>query len=486
MRQNLKLGSDPEIARKVADNLQRKCGKIVFCDGQFWHFDKTQWDVVSKIDIEREILRWDGEKYGSGEETKHIRLTGQRIDSIVRCLVIPLRQDDFFKSSPIGINCENGFIEFNPDTQEPHLCLHNADQRQRHTVRGRWSEKQNLVPKGRLPDDKLITKLLRGSTKDDPAQEYIIDLLSEVAGVVALGGGTRHSSPKAVVLLGRTAENGKSQILDMLRGLVSPSAVVSLSPSKFGDERQIVRLSGKVLNASDELGNARAITSDVFKAIVTGEPISGRDVYAKAVEFRSQAQHVFACNQLPSFQGGMGRDVQRRLLPVEFKRTIPKKERVLRIGARISEEEGDILLAWAIEGAKRFLKRGCFPELECSDELLKQWAIGSDYVLAWISDRVTKVECGDTSNENDGDRVASGKAWEDFHIWAKDEGIKVEGLSRQNFKQRVEAAGFEYKHSGAFRGFLGMRLDPDPKTEKVECRLEEGKSKPIKQLRAVA
>jgi putative DNA primase/helicase len=52
---------------------------------------------------------------------------------------------------------------------------------------------------------------------------------------------------------------------------------------------------GKLLNAADEVSSA-AIASDTFKAVVTGEPVSGRDVYRSVITFRPVAQHIFATN----------------------------------------------------------------------------------------------------------------------------------------------------------------------------------------------
>ncbi len=59
--------------------------------------------------------------------------------------------------------------------------------------------------------------------------------------------------PRAVVLHGKTAENGKSQVLELARGLLPESAICSVPASKMGDERHVIGLVGKLLNASDEL-----------------------------------------------------------------------------------------------------------------------------------------------------------------------------------------------------------------------------------------
>ena len=88
---------------------------------------------------------------------------------------------------------------------------------------------------------------------------------------------------------------------------------------------------------------------------MTGEPITAWEVYQPAFDFRPQAQHVFACNQLPSFQGGMDKGVLRRLLVIPFNRTIPEAERLAHIGQQVVQGEADLLLAWAVDGASRLL-----------------------------------------------------------------------------------------------------------------------------------
>ena len=195
--------------------------------------------------------------------------------------------------------------------------------------------------------------------------------------------------PRAVVLHGKTAENGKSQVLELARGLLPESAICSVPASKMGDERHVIGLVGKLLNASDEL-SAEAIASDTFKAVVTGDPIEGRDVYKSRVEFRSVAQNLFAANQLPSFKGGVDRGVQRRLLLITFTRTIPLEERIEDIGKRIAAEEPDLLLAWAVEGASRLIRQRNFAIPQSCHEELLEWVLSEDPVAAWV-DACVKV-----------------------------------------------------------------------------------------------
>jgi P4 family phage/plasmid primase-like protien len=273
----------------------------------------------------------------------------------------------------------------------------------------------------------------------------------EVAGSAALGYATRLIEPKAVVLLGRTAENGKSQVLRLLRGLLPGTAVASVPPSKFVDERYVVKLVGKLLNTSDELGTASAISSDTFKHLVTGEPVQARDLYKSVIDFQGMAQHVFACNALPGFQGGMDRGVLRRLMVIAFNRTIPFEERIAHLGTRILEEEAELALSWAVEGAQRLIRRRTFADVPSSRLTLSDWT-ESDVVLAWIAERVV---VGDSL------KMTSNEAYNNFTMWAIWAGYK-QLPAINTFSQRLKGAGLKYLHSGMFKGFVGVGVKKDP------------------------
>jgi phage/plasmid-associated DNA primase len=124
---------------------------------------------------------------------------------------------------------------------------------------GRWQ----IGTDGRPPEGSLTFKLLDGVFRGDDDAAAKVSLLSELCGAAALGCATQLMNPKAVILYGQSAENGKSQILDLARGLLPKNAVCSVPAGRMGDERHIVGLVGKLLNATDEL-SAAAIASDTF------------------------------------------------------------------------------------------------------------------------------------------------------------------------------------------------------------------------------
>ena len=63
-RNQLSIGSDVEIAYKVAELLSDKLGQIVFTEGQFWFYKKTAWEPITTTTLER-CVRWARAKLNS-------------------------------------------------------------------------------------------------------------------------------------------------------------------------------------------------------------------------------------------------------------------------------------------------------------------------------------------------------------------------------------------------------------------------------------
>lgn len=375
----LQIGSDVEISNGVAQILQQQNGEVIFAEGSVWYYAGSHWHSVEDHELRRIVHRYDGASVAGGGPVK---LNRTRIDSVIHEMAALLARPDYFDQAAVGINCASGFISFSPEG-EPSLGKHDPQHRCRHVLKGNWyevwgsSSLEDIVQfltMGKF----LLLRLLEGVFLRDPDADEKRMLLAEIAGSVALGYGTKMIQPKAVILEGKTAENGKSQILDLFRGLLPPNAISSVPAAKLGDQSYLVQLVGKHLNASDELSGAEAIASDVFKSVVTGEPVTGRDLYRSPRTFRAIAQNVFGTNALPSFKGGMDRGVQRRLLVITFNRTIPEEERIEGIGRRIAEEEADILMLWAVAGASRLIRQRGFSVPPSSKSALRDWLLGAD------------------------------------------------------------------------------------------------------------
>ncbi|WP_425467212.1 toprim domain-containing protein [Paracoccus gahaiensis] len=445
----LDIGSDVEVAARARKDLIARYGRIAYTEGDFWRYTGTHWEVISQDHMRSIVHQYDGAAFSSASgQPSRVKLGRGRIDSILHECASICAEPGFFQPQTGGINCASGFIRIDTDGST-RLGPHDPEHGCRHVLPGRWHPEN----KGTPPSGSLLAGFLKGIFLGDKDAEAKVQLLKEICGVAALGYATRLVQPRAVILYGKTAENGKSQFLDLARGLLPPSAVCSISAARMADERHVIGLRGKLLNASDELSSA-AVSSDTFKAIVTGEPIDGRELYRSRVEFRSVAQNVFATNKLISFKGGLDRGVQRRILIISFCRTIPMGERVENIGKRIATEEADLLLAWAVEGAADLIRQRNFTIPESSKEEMNEWLFGHDPVLAWI-DSCTEVQ----PIYNGGPKLATRDAYRLFSMWAAAEGFKPNAIPGINgFVQRVQAqvAGIDKKRAASGPYFLGL------------------------------
>jgi phage/plasmid-associated DNA primase len=438
---DLEIGSDIEIAKKVLERLEELYGPIIVGDARLWRFDKTHWAALDDDHLVRFVHRADGTRYpDSAGNIRIVKLNKSRVASIIDAAMRYRGQPDFFQDPPCGINCESGFIRIGDDGAAE-LMPHARQWRQRHVVHGRWP----VVRDPAVFADSRLAKYLRDAVAGDADAAEKVNLLGEIAGCTALGRGTRLRNPKAIVTFSEEGATGKSTFLKMLRALPNPEAVASVPPGKFGDEKYAWRLIGKILNAADELPD-RAVKADVFKRMITGEPVPARDVYRSATDFVPIALHVFSTNVLPSFSGGVDGGVVRRLLPIDFVHVVPENERDPDLLDHILRDEPDLLLHFAIEGACRLLRQRDFTVPASSGELLQRWMLSADSVRAWAAARleVTSYEYV----------MAVGALYHDFQAWAEIRGLKRDLLpSVISFGKRLRKAapGLEYQRSdGSF------------------------------------
>ena len=452
-RPELSIGSDVEIASRVVRDLIQQFKHVIHDEGEFWRYANLRWEPIPQEDLWKSVFVYDGAGYrGPKGEPSNIKVGKGRVESVIACMVALLHRARFFANAPTGINCASGFITFGVDGA-PKLCPHDPEHRHRHILAGRWPR---LFTKEQL-ETSLLRRLLNGCFKGDDDGQRKKKLLGEIAGVAALGQATRMVEPKAIVLVGKFAENGKSQILAVLRALLPKEAVSNISPAKFDDRTYLCQLPGKLLNAPDELAGTDAIASEIFKQVITGEPVMARDVYRPAFEFQPRAQHVYATNNLPTFKGGMDRGVRRRLTVLPLNRVIPREERIERIGQRIGEEEPDLLLDWAVRGAQRVIAARAFNIPSSCASALLDWIYSSDPVLAWLeSDEIGYAEGGFVPE------TPVKVAHRTFIHWASDQGFDDTRLPAINgFSQRVEAAG---KH------IVKKRLSDGPRFVGLACK----------------
>ena len=367
--------SHTSVARHILQLLCTNRPKPIFDEGQLWVYAATHWESYSESDQRRLVQDLDGIQIGK----KQLAANKSFIDGVLNELHSMCEHAGFFASPTTGVNLQNGFLRISK-TGERKLEAHKPSHARRHTIDATWDESQTYAVDGNLK------KLLDGCFGTSDEAEKIKRLVFQIIGVACASLATSLAEPKAFVLYGPTAANGKSQILDLIRYLLPQEAISCVPPGDFGKEQFIANLIGKAANLSDELSSSRAIASDKMKQVVTGDMVNGKIVYRPPVPFRPQAINIFATNSLPSFQGGVDSGVERRLSVIPFDTTIPKSERVVGIGKTVAVEQTNQVIALAITQLCEVIKRGYFEIPETVEETTTQWFHDADLVLGWLED----------------------------------------------------------------------------------------------------
>lgn len=419
------FGSEVYLANEYMMHAQRAVGgRIVSANGKFWAYGPTCWREISEHSMKIAAHGFDA--VGVGMKGTPLKLGKKMVDNIVSVVADKTAEPSFFDEPTVGLNVRNGTVVLDNDGGMT-LRDHDPDDRYRFTIDAEFSNNAALPPEG-----SLLATFFDGVFKDDPDKDAKIALIGEMFGAAAFGMATRVKSPKAFILKGDKANNGKSQVADMFTHFLPQEAWSAVHPRSFADEKHRAQLVGKVANIADEL-SADALAGDDFKAIVTGDPRSARDLYKSAFWFRPRALNCFTTNVLPRFNGGIDRGLRRRLVVVSFNRVIPADEIITNIAEKVAETELGLLLSFAVAGAARLKKNGEYTIPPSSEEALREWLL-FDAFYEWIDVRtaVTSTPLGSWSRTSE--------LFSSFKEWAINSGYDMKFLPHiSSFAQRLRS-----------------------------------------------
>jgi phage/plasmid-associated DNA primase len=226
----LKSSSDEEIANRIIEDMGHDW---VYDDGEFYWWRRRYWQIVHlEIFQEYFIAPYNGCPIGN---KKRFELNEPKVKAITRTVSrkMSVRDNRFFVGAKAGVNCENGFVQFD-EKGDYQIVPHDPNHRQRYLLPGVF------VPlgDGGMPHTSLLYRFFWTMFKEDPERELKIRVIQEVMGATIAGYGVKLPQPKAVVFLGPGANNGKSQLMDLLGYTVPPDSCTNVSPHHFSHENK--------------------------------------------------------------------------------------------------------------------------------------------------------------------------------------------------------------------------------------------------------
>ncbi len=242
---------------------------------------------------------------------------------------------------------------------------------------------------------------------------------------------TRKKLEKCLFLYG-TGANGKSVFFDIITALLGSENITSFSLNNLNEEHNRALMNNKLLNYSSELGGKKAIDSDLFKKLVSGEPVQCRLKYGQSFFSVRYARLMFNCNELP-------RDVEftpaffRRFLIMPFNETIPENEQDNELADKIIKSELSGVFNWILDGLNRLLKQKKFTDSDTVRKMNKDFREQSDSVQMFLSNN--------NYQKSADDYVSLKELFNEYKQFCLDDGFRF--LNKTNFSKRLESNGIQ-------------------------------------------
>ena len=283
--------------------------------------------------------------------------------------------------------------------------------------------------------------------------QYLDEVFLSDAGKIkfiqeAVGYAFHKSMPiPAIFFLIGDGGNGKSVFINTISNLCGKENVCNVSLNKLNDEKYILELFGKMINVSGETPNSRFMNTDLVKAVVAGDWVTGREVYKKPSKFKPFAKHYLGMNTLPDIKDSTY-GMWRRIYVIEFPRKFTDDEMDVELTKKLQNELSGIF-NWALEGYKRLRNQNFIFSESGSMLISKQvYQTQSNSALEFFVNHFKKSDPEDS--------VALKNTYECYQNFCNDEGHKDQH-SKPELRSFFEGQGCivenSSKHSNQLRIF---------------------------------
>lgn len=188
---------------------------------------------------------------------------------------------------------------------------------------------------------------------------------------------------KALILVGNGA-NGKSVILNVLKGFVGNDNCCHVAFEQFKDNFYLAHFFQKMVNISTETNAKTQIYEARFKQLVTGESITASVKYGHPFSFNNTAKLAFSFNEMPHVDDKTYA-FYRRLLPVYCNIEIPEDKQDKELTGKLLKERSGIL-NWAIEGLNRLRKNNGFTMPKSVRDAIEDYRADNNPVLGFVDE----------------------------------------------------------------------------------------------------
>lgn len=326
--------------------------------GQLYRWNGMYWEQYNIAHLKRQAIIYLGDE---AQRSRYIDAVDQAMHL---CTIPPGRA----VNDQAGWLCiENGM--FNIDTFE--LRPHHKD------FYATFKINVSFDPEN--PED---CRRFRTFLKENVKTDEVIEQLQEFFGYCL----TRETRYEMCLIMIGDGGDGKSTTQRLLRAMCGTENCTSVGFDGLEDQFQRTLLYNKMVNMSSEVGG-RAMDSEYFKKIVSGDSITASYKHKDGFEFVPFVKLVFAVNKMPKVLDTTD-GLYRRLLPIHFKEQYlpgdPRRDPHLETKL-MGEING--IFAWSLIGLERLRKRGGFNvNVQETLDLLNEYRRMNSPVHAFVED----------------------------------------------------------------------------------------------------
>ena len=238
------------------------------------------------------------------------------------------------------------------------------------------------------------------------------------------------NTPAIFFLIGN-GSNGKSVLIDTITSLYGAENTCTVSLNKFTNEYYLLELQEKLINISSETPNKTLGNSDIIKAVVAGDWVTGREPYTKPVQFKPYAKHFFAMNEAPCLDDN-SHGMWRRVYPIVFPHTFTEIDKDVHLTAKLAKELPGIF-NWALDGYYRLKEQNFeFSKARSMKVSKDSYKSESDSVYAF-----TKAMFGPMEKNT----VRFSTVYQQYERFCFENGHS-DHVKKSEFKKKLQTAGY--------------------------------------------
>lgn len=280
----------------------------------------------------------------------------------------------------------------------------------------------------------------------------LVEYLQQVAGMAAVG---RVYTEAQLIAYG-AGGNGKSTFFNTLAhvlgdyaGALSADVLTSSANKNAGPE--LAELRGRRLVIAAELEEGRRLDTSILKRISSTDPITANPKYRDPFQFIPSHTPVLYTNFLPRV-GSSDAGTWSRLVVIPCRASFRgQRGEVKDYCSFLVESAGGAVLAWMVEGARRFIANGCtLTPPQCVRDEVEAYRAENDWLSQFIAEQ---CEVGKDFTVKASDLQLA------YRTYCDESG---EYCRRSNdFKTALEAAGFKWHKCKLGATYTGLRLGVD-------------------------